>query len=222
MTDFFQLLRPKTRDFEKKGLLSPLKTTSSTPKLFSEKRRPIFLNSKPGDSPAVSRKWSFQIFRHIKSMGANLPLNSAIFEGFFIRCLPITLTPTSAILFTYEGENILPANYNKFAVECDWNKKNSQNVQILGFSRKKIEIFIKSFIWQILSRVRLKRFFSQICLSTLFLRFFLAKCRKNLSLEKLENLKKQNISKNNAFIFVKDILTMLEGAKYLGGSRVSC
>ena len=29
------------------------------------------------------------------------------------------------------------AKYNKFAVECDWNSKISQNVQNLGFFVKK-------------------------------------------------------------------------------------
>ena len=32
-----------------------------------------------------------------------------------------------------DHENIFRPNCSKFAVECNWNGKNSQNIQILGF-----------------------------------------------------------------------------------------
>ena len=52
---------------------------------------------------------------------------------------------------------------------------------------------------------------------------FLANIRKNLKLEKLENMmKKQNIKKKRYNPSKKAFLKISEGAKYPGGSRVSC
>ena len=87
----------------------------------------------------------------------NFPLKCAIFDVFFTRCLPIAFTPASAISFTSEREIIFSPNWSKFAVECDWNRKNSQNVQKLGFffgkidkffRKKNLEIFQNRYMWQ--------------------------------------------------------------------------
>ena len=101
----------------------------------------------------------------LKIWKQNLPLKCA--DVFFTRCLPIAFTPTSAILFTSELEIIFSPNCSKFAVECDWNRKNSQNVQIWGFFgevdrffRKIIlKLFQNRYMWQIFSRMRLKCYF---------------------------------------------------------------
>ena len=49
----------------------------------------------------------------------------------------------NGILFTSERGIIFPPNHSKFAVECDWNSKNSQNVQSLGFFKRKIDGFFE-------------------------------------------------------------------------------
>ena len=56
-------------------------------------------------------------------------------------------------------ETFCQLNCSKFAVECDWNGRNSQNVQNLVFSKKNHEIFQNHHMWQILSRMRLKWYF---------------------------------------------------------------
>ena len=62
---------------------------------------------------------------------------------------------------------------------------------------------------------------SSKCLSTLFLRFFWLKLRKYSKLEFMIN-KKCILKKKTLSSFWKASLTMLEGAKYPRGSRVSC
>ena len=92
------------------------------------------------------------------------------FWRFFTRCLPIAFTPTSAILFTSEREITFPPNCSKFAVECDWNRKNSQNLKTFKiwfffgkidefFFENNLEIFQNRYIWKIFSRMRLKWYF---------------------------------------------------------------
>ena len=55
-----------------------------------------------------------------------------------------------------------------------------------------------------------------------FVEVFLTKIRKNLKLEKLENMMEElSILKKTLSSFYKASLTMLEGAKYPEGSRVS-
>ena len=52
-------------------------------------------------------------------------------------------------MFPLLNVKFFPPNYSKFAVECDWNNKISQNVQNLGFLKidgffeKKLEFFFK-------------------------------------------------------------------------------
>ena len=56
------------------------------------------------------------------------------------------LTRTSAIFFTSEREIILSRNCNKFAVDFNWNKKNSQNVQTLGLFENIDRFFFLIFL----------------------------------------------------------------------------
>ena len=88
------------------------------------------------------------------------------FNPMFANCVHVN-TPTSAFLFTSERENTFLPNCSKFAAKCEWNSKNSQNVQNLGFSRKNrwvfrkrnLENFQNRYIWRIFSRTRLKLYF---------------------------------------------------------------
>ena len=59
-----------------------------------------------------------------------------------------------------EREISFSLNCSKFAAECEWNSKNTQNVQNLDFFWKKnLEIFQNRYMWQIFSRMRLKWYF---------------------------------------------------------------
>ena len=88
-----------------------------------------------------------------------------------------------------ERETFFSLNCSKFAVESDWNSKNSQNVRIFfgeidGFF--KIATCAKFF-----SRMRLKWYFFFGMSFILICEDFLTKFRKNLNLEKLESLMKE-------------------------------
>ena len=56
--------------------------------------------------------------------------------AFFSRCLPIELALKTMLARVSERENLFSLNCSKFAVECDWNSKNSQNFRNLGFFGK--------------------------------------------------------------------------------------
>ena len=58
----------------------------------------------------------------------NLPLKCAICDVFFNRCLSIAFTLKRSS-FTFLNMIFFLLNCSKFAVECDYNSKNSQNVQ---------------------------------------------------------------------------------------------
>ena len=88
----------------------------------------------------------FNILRHIKNTEAKSSSQMHYTWRFFTRCLPIAFTPTSAFLFMSERENTFSANCSKYAVDCDWNRKNSQNVQILGFFQKNRWAFSKRIL----------------------------------------------------------------------------
>ena len=73
---------------------------------------------------------------------------------------------------------------SKFAVECDWKRMFSQNVQNLGFFGKKL-VFRKNLKFfkidscsTFFSRMRLKWYFFLKTTSTLFFSFFLTKSEK--------------------------------------------
>ena len=51
---------------------------------------------------------------------------------FFTRCLPTAVTLKTMFVHVSEREIFSP-NCCKFAVECNWDGKISQNVQKLGF-----------------------------------------------------------------------------------------
>ena len=60
--------------------------------------------------------------------------------------MPIAFTPTSAVAHVSECE-FFSSNCSKFVIECDWNNKNSQNVQILGFFERKMDGFFEKKSW---------------------------------------------------------------------------
>ena len=100
------------------------------------------------DSEQEETHHTIFILRHIKNMEAKSSSRMRHFgRFFFIQCLPTAFMPTSAILFKSERE--FP-DCGKFVIECDWIKKNSQNVQSLvffgkidGFYRKEMLNFSK-------------------------------------------------------------------------------
>ena len=82
--------------------------------------------------------------------GSKIFLSNRLFPTFFTRCLRIAFVQTSSFLFTSEHEKIFSPSWSKFAVECDWNTKNSQNApnlgffgNLMGFFRKKTLKFFK-------------------------------------------------------------------------------
>ena len=91
----------------------------------------------------VSKLFFCAVFKIWKQ---NLPLKCAISDVFlpnFTRCLPIAYTPNRQVCSRYWTWNYFSIKYSKFAVECDWNSKNSQNVQDLGFLGKQMGILKK-------------------------------------------------------------------------------
>ena len=94
---------------------------------------------------------------------------------------------------------------SKFAVECEWNNKNCQNSQSLEFFGKIARFFGKTLNFFKIATCDFPEcvsngIFSWKCLSSHFLRLFLAKIRKNLKFEKLENMmKKQSFMKKKRF-----------------------
>ena len=103
---------------------------------------------------------------------------------------------------------IFSPNCSKFDVECDWSRKNSQNVQNLGFFckkkmgvfEKKLEFVIKCHVWHFFSRMRLKRYFFFKMSFHFIFEAFLAKIRKILMQKKLESMiNNQSILKKKCF-----------------------
>ena len=99
------------------------------------------------------------ILRHNENMEAKSSSQLRYFWRFFTRCLPIAFTPTSAILFTSEREITFSPNCSKFVVECDWNRKNSQNVQNFGFFAKKKIGFFEKKSWNFSKSLHVANFF---------------------------------------------------------------
>ena len=93
-----------------------------------------------------------------------------------------------------EREIFFSLNCSKFAVECDWSGKNSQNVQKFGFFLEKYLGFFEEKPWNFSESLHVTNFFWNASLMVFFLENvfppyfwrFLAKIRENLKLEKLE------------------------------------
>ena len=75
----------------------------------------------------------------------NLPLKWAISDVFIYPMFAYCVDTKTTFVHVPEREIFFSLNCSKFAVECDWNSKNSQNVQNLslfgkihGFFRKKL------------------------------------------------------------------------------------
>ena len=64
---------------------------------------------------------------------------SAFFQLMFANCDHANI----GSLFTSELEIVFSPICSKFAAECDWNTKNSQNVQNLGSFEKNTWVFRK-------------------------------------------------------------------------------
>ena len=111
-----------------------------------------------------------------------------------------------------EHEFIFSLNCSKFAVECDSNSRNSQNVQYLGFFRKKSWVFSKKnlefyqnrYMWEIFSRMGLKWFFFLEMSFHLIFEIF-GKNQINKLNEKFRKYDEETeyFEKKNAFIFLK-------------------
>ena len=123
-------------------------------------------------------------------------------------------------------------NCSKLAVECDWNSKNSQNVQNLGFFWKNGWVFWKK-TWIFLKIDKGGKFavewvtngiISEKCLVRPTYEVFWQKIRTFWKLEKLEKMmQKVFFGEKKRFHLLKSLLyKKLEGAKYAGGSRPSC
>ena len=111
-----------------------------------------------------------------------------------------------------DREIFSPSNCSKFAVECDWNGKNFKTFRIRWwclenkkitcfFLKKNLEIFQNREMWQFFSKCVSNGIISYKSLSTLFLRFFWPKFRKNIKLEKLENRMKSILKKKTLSSF---------------------
>ena len=142
-------------------------------------------------------------------------LKWTISDVFLTHCLPIAFRPTSAFLFTSEREIIFPQICSKFAIECDWNSKNSQNNQNLGFfekidvfSKKNPETFQNGYMLQIFSRMYLKSsngFFLKNVFPSYFWGFF-GKGQKKIKVGEVRKYEETGyFEKKNAFILLKGI-----------------
>ena len=136
------------------------------------------------------------ILRHIENMESKIFLSNGPFLTFFYPMFANCVHTKTMFVHVSEREIFFSLNCSKFTVQCDWNSKNSQNVQNLGFSEKNLEIFQNRYMWQIFSRTRLKWYFFLKMPFHLIFEVFLATIRKNL---KLENMKKQSILKKKRF-----------------------
>ena len=63
----------------------------------------------------------------------NRPLKYAISDVFLPDVCQLRSRHIGKFVYATESENIVLPNCSIFAVKYDWNKKNSQNVQNLGF-----------------------------------------------------------------------------------------
>ena len=126
------------------------------------------------------------ILRHFNIMGAKFSSQMCCFCCFFTWCLQTAFTPTSAFLFMSDRKILFSPICSISTVERNWNRKNSQNVQNLGFfwkyrqvfRKKNFEIFRKRYMWQIFSRMRLSWYFFLKKSFHLISEVFLVKIRK--------------------------------------------
>ena len=76
-------------------------------------------------------------FAPILKCGSKIFSSIGLFLTFFLNPMFVNyIHATIGIFFTSEREIIFSLNCSKFAAECDWNSKSSQNVQDLGFLEK--------------------------------------------------------------------------------------
>ena len=146
----------------------------------------------------------------------NLPLICAISDVFFFQpdVSQLRSRQHMGFLCTSERAIIFLPNCNKFAVECDWSRKNSQNVQNLGFFgnidgfflKKKVENFSKSLLVANFFQHASQMVFDLENVFPPYLWGFFGQNQEKFKLEQLENMmKKQCILKKNALILLKSI-----------------
>ena len=131
----------------------------------------------------------FIIFCHIlRNIKAKSSTQMGHFRRFFYPMFANCVHTKTMFVHVSEPEGFLSLNCSKFAAKCDWNEKNSRNVQNLGFLwknecvllKRNLEIFWKSlhvanFFWN----ASLILFFLENIFPPYF-RVFLAKIRKKI------------------------------------------
>ena len=123
----------------------------------------------------------------------NLPLKCAICDVFSYPMFANCVHTKTMFIHVSEREIFFSLNCSKFAVECDSNSKNSQNVQNLGFfgkidaffRKKNLQIFQNRYMWQIFSRMRLNKYFFLKMSFHLIFEVFLAKNQKKFKVGKV-------------------------------------
>ena len=91
----------------------------------------------------------FVILRHIfKKMKAKSSSQMRHFRRFSLPDVcQLRSRHIDKFVHATEREIVFRPNCSKFAVECDWNSRNSQNVQNLGFFEKIDGFFEKNLIF---------------------------------------------------------------------------
>ena len=108
--------------------------------------------------------------------GSKIFLLNALFLMFFYPMFANYDHTKTTFVHVSEREFCFSLNCSKFAVECDWNSKNSQNFQILGFfwknrwvfAKKTLNFFIIAACGKLFLECVSNGVFSRKCLSTSF------------------------------------------------------
>ena len=144
--------------------------------------------------------------------------SSTQLERFFFQlCLPID----NVWMFDCSASGIfLSPNYRKFAAECHWNSKISQNVQNLvlfekieGFSAKINMLFFKIVkggkftVESVSNDFFMKMFFFHLNWG------FFAEIRKSLNVDKLSKFSEKYFLWKDAFILLKGLFSKTRGLK---------
>ena len=103
----------------------------------------------------------FIIFRHVfKKMKAKSSSQMGHFRRFFNPMFANCVHTKTMLVHVSELEIFFSLNCSKFAVECDWDNKNSRNVQSLVFFRKNECVFWKTNLENFQNRY-MRKFFSR-------------------------------------------------------------
>ena len=114
--------------------------------LFTENSCSTMLQMQSSSTMALYELSESLSFCAILNMEAKSSSQMRYFWRFFYPMFVNCVHATSASLFTLLNVKLFFwPNCSKFAVECDWNSKNSQNVQNLGFFWKIDGFFLEFF-----------------------------------------------------------------------------